>query len=90
VAALVGVAVAVVVLAADLLLGPLIGPPMWTCISSGPTPATRVPPQAGDPSIATIEDLVSHSDCKDRVGVPLALVAFVTSAVVTYRRVSRE
>jgi hypothetical protein len=37
----------------------------------------------------TIEDVESSSDCTDRVGVPLALVAFVTSTAVTYRRASR-
>jgi hypothetical protein len=49
-----------------------------------------VPPPYGDPSTATMEELQSYSECTDRVGVPLALVAFVTSAVATYRRVSRR
>jgi hypothetical protein len=40
-ALMVGLAVAVVVLAADVLLGTRIGPPLWTCISSG-----RRPPSA--------------------------------------------
>ena len=88
-ALLVGVAIAVVVLAADVLLGARIGPPLWSCVSSAPPTATGVPP-AGDPSNATFEELVFHSDCTDRVGVPLALVAFVTSTVVTYRRASRQ
>jgi hypothetical protein len=79
-----------VVLAADVLLGPRVGPPLWTCTSSDPPAAVRRPPPARDPSTATIEELVSHSDCTDRAGVPLALVAFVTTAILTYRRVSRR
>jgi hypothetical protein len=88
VALLTGVAVAVVVLAIDVLLGARIGPPLWTCVSSGPPTAVSVPPpQMADPSTASFEVLRSQSECTDRVG---ALVAFVTSAVVTYRRASRR
>jgi len=89
VALLVGLAVSVVVLMADVLLGPRIGAPLWTCVSSGRPTAVHVPPSSGDPSTATMEELQSYSQCTDRVGVPLALVAFVTSAVVTYRRARR-
>jgi hypothetical protein len=90
VARLVGGAVAVVVLAADVWLGPRIGPPLWTCVSSRPPTTTRVAPRAGEPSTMAIEDVESSTDCTDRVGVPLALVAFVTSTVVTYRRAARR
>jgi hypothetical protein len=59
---------------------------LWTCVSSAPptTPGVREP---SDP--VTREELQSYSQCTDRVSVPLALVAFVTSTVVTYRRASR-
>jgi hypothetical protein len=91
VALLVGVAVSVVVLVADVLLGPRIGAPLWTCVSSGPPTAIRTrPPQMTDPSTASFEVLQSYSECTDRVGVPLALVAFVTTMVVTYRRTRRR
>ena len=40
-ALLVGGAVAVVVFAADLLLGPRIGAPLWTCVSGAPTSYSR-------------------------------------------------
>jgi hypothetical protein len=88
-ALLVGGAVAVVVLTGDVLLGPRIGPPLWTCISSGPPTTTPVPAPSGDPSIITMEDMQSYSQCTDRVGVPLALLALVTSTAVAYRRARR-
>jgi hypothetical protein len=88
-ALLVGVAIASAVLAADLLLGSHIGAPLWTCVSSARPTSTHALP-AGDPSIVMIEEVESYSECRDRVGVPLALVAFVTSAAVAYRRASRR
>ena len=89
-ALLVGVAVAIAVLAVDLSLGPRIGSPLWTCISSIPPTTSHASPPAGDPSILTFEEMQSYSECRDHVGVPFALVAFVTSAAVTYRRATRR
>jgi len=88
---LTGVAVAVVVLVIDVLLGARIGRPLWICVSSSPPTAIHTrPPQMTDQSTASFEVLQSYSECTDFVGVPLAVVAFVTSAVVPYRRARRR
>ena len=74
---LAGVPGAIVVLTADLLLGPRFGSPPWTCVSTGPATTANVQPRAGDASMMSMEQLQRYSESTDRAGTPLALVAFI-------------